>query len=487
MITTRTIPVDSEYNSPTETHPSSLRSNRSPAPSQARTINPSFLDKSTEPSSLLLPSQQRSKFTFDIPLAKKPAISGSRESEVKRSNASNVDVLSKAREMGMKIWQVEKLRRIMSSMFDTLATESKSQHTRGVRNLAGLPGLKEEKEADLSRMLRNEQLNGPSDRESAVTSMEIITFKGPYVYIRDMDERTKPIMVKEYPKVSRSEFGEWPQFRSVSAGKCPFIEEGPGKLDFDRAKARKEELADEEELQFPPRTRAATTRDIAQGGEKIPSVKASQHQTLQEIENDADAVNPSVIKKLDHYFGAPSLDVLDGRKGPLKGLKNVSATVGPRMFGGEPAASGLQPSNITSAIRSQMLSSTAAAPGARAGMSKEFQGLKRKVLERNTGTVPGSTHVSQRISDTSGSTRVERGVASLRPSRAKTSGKLVHIDEESTQSEAEEDVWRVDEVRKHGGRSSKSVEKKELKPGYCENCRDKYEDFDAVWTLSLLE
>lgn len=419
-------------------------------------------------------------------MGKKPLLGGLRDSEPKRSNASNIDILSKAREMGMKIWQLEKLRRIMSSMFDTLA-ESKSQPGRGARNLANLAGLREEKGADLSRMLRNEQLNGPSDRDSAVTSMEIIPFKGPYIYVRDMDERTKPMIVKEYPKVSRSENGEWPQFRSVSAGKCPFIEEAPSKIELERAKARKEEISEEEELQSPPRTHAATVRGKVQGGShKIPSIKTGRNQCFQELEN-ADPLVPSVEKKPNEIFRAPSLEVLAGRRSPLKGLKKVPATIGPRMFGGEPAASGLQTSNVTSAIRSQMISSTAAAPGAKAGTSKEFQGLKRKVLERNSGPAPGSIHVSQRISDTLGSTRVERSLAVPRRSRAKVQEKLIYIDEESTQSEAEEDVWRLDEVKRVRGRSSRSVEKKDVKPGYCENCRDKYEDFDAVWVPSLLD
>ena len=384
----------------------------------------------------------------------------------------------------MKIWQLEKLRRIMSSMFDTLA-ESKSQHGRGVRNLANLTGLREEKEVDLSRLLRNEQLNGPSDRDSTVTTMEIIPFKGPYIYIRDMDERTKPMMVKDYPKVSCAENGEWPQFRSVSAGKCPFVEEAPGKSEIERAKGRREEVADEEELQSPPRTRTVTTRDKARGSYKISSVKASQNQHLQERKNGADSLNSSVEKKPDETFRAP-ISVCASRRGPLKGLKNVSATIGPRMFGGEPAASGLQPSNVTSAIRSQMISSTAAAPGAKAGTSKEFQGLKRKVLERNSGPAPGRIQVSQRISDTSGSTRVERSLAVPRQPRVKMQEKLIHIDEESTQSETEEDIWTADDLRRVEGRSSRSMNNKTLKPGYCENCRDKYEDFDEVWIPSLL-
>ena len=420
------------------------------------------------------PSQARNKFTFETALGRKPPPNSLRESEPKKNNASNVDVLSKAKEMGMKIWQLEKLQRIMNSMFDT-SSESKSQHGRNTRSVAG---LKDERAADLSRMLRNEQLNGPSDRDSTVTSVEMITFKGPYIYIRDMDERTKPMIVREFPKVSRNENGEWPQFRSVSAGKCPFVEEAPGRLEMDKAKAREEKAIRKQEAQSPRRTRAAAAMQKSQGPAKIPAAKPRLHQPLEERK---DGVN-SVIKAWEEC--APPPIVPTSRRSPMKGLRNLSAIIGPKMFGGEPAASGLQPSNITSAIRSQMISSTAAAPGAKAGTSKEFQGLKRKVLERNSGPGLSNIQISQKVPKPSGPTRTERSIAVAKQPRAKAQEKLIHIEEESTQSEADEDIWRADEVRRVERPSSKSIaEKKDPKPGYCENCRDKYEDFDEVGAL----
>lgn len=404
-------------------------------------------------------------------------MSSLRESEPKRLNASHVDILSKAKEMGMKIWQLEKLQRIMNSMFDASA-ESKSQLGRNTRNL---PGLRDEREADLSRMLRNEQLNGPSDRDSTVANMEFIPFKGPYIYIRDIDERTKPIIIKEYPRVSRNDKGEWPQFRSVSAGKCPFVEEASNRSEYERTKAREGHGNPREKTQSPPRTRAATASNRCQEPSKISSVKSKQSQPLDEIRNESKPLMSSRDKKLDQGFCAPPATVPSSRRSPMKGLKHLTAVLGgPRMFGGEPAASGLQPSNVTSAIRSQMISSTAAAPGAKAGTSREFQGLKRKVLERNSGPTINHLHIPPKISDPSGTVRPERSAVATRQTSAKAQEKLNNIEEESTQSEADEDGWRADEVRKVERRSSRSIEKKDRKPGYCENCRDKYDDFDEV-------
>ena len=477
MITSRAIPAESESSSPTENDPLSTTSGQSHGAGQARTVNPSFLEKPAE--SLSQQPQPRNKLPPERPVGKKPLVSSLRDSELRRYNASHVDILSKAKEMGMKIWQLEKLQRIMNSMFDASA-ESRSQHGRNPRNLAG---LRDEREADLSRMLRNEQLNGPSDRDSIVANMEFIPFKGPYIYIRDMDERTKPIIVREYAKVSRSDKGEWPQFRSVSAGKCPFVEEATGRSENERAKTRERDENPKEKAQSPPRTRAATAVERCIGPSNFSSVKSKQSQPLDEIRNESKPFLSTLDKKPEYRFCAPPATVPSSRRSPMKGLKHLTGVLGgPRMFGGEPAASGLQPSNVTSAIRSQMISSTAAAPGAKTATSREFQGLKRKVLERNSGPNINNMHVPPKISASLSSVRPERSAVAARHTSTKARERLIDIHEESTQSEADEDISRADEVKRVEKErpSSRSVEKKDRKPGYCENCRDKYDDFDEV-------
>lgn len=470
MITARDIPGENEPNSPTDfSQPSSIHPYSAVA-GQPRTIDPSILEKSAGAQSQ--PPQPRNKFTFEKSLGRRPLVGGFRESEPRRQNTSHVDILSKAREMQMKIWQLEKLQRIMNSMFDNSAESNTQQQGRNARNLAG---LKEGKEADLSRMLRNEQLNGPSDRDTSVMSLEFVPFKGPYIYIRDIEEKTKPILLKEYPKVEHSQDGEWPQFRSVGPGKCPFVEENPCKSRLERAKAREEVILNEN-IQSQPKTRAATALERCQVPQRIMSSKTRQNHPLVELRNGPDPPVLTPEKKQNKTFCAPP-PVPSGRRSPMKGLKTLSAIVEPRMFGGEPAASGLQPSNLTSAIRSQVISSTAAAPGAKAGTSKEIQGLKRKVLERNSGPALNRMRISQRRSYPS---IAENTIAVARKTRTKAQEKLIHIDEESTQSDAELEVWKAEEVTRAKMPTNKSEEKKDLKPGYCENCRDKYDNFDEV-------
>ena len=413
-------------------------------------------------------------------MSRRAPLSNLRDVEPRR-NAGNADILVRAREMGMKIWPLEKLQRAVHTMFE-IPNESQI-HTGNVTRAKGTVTTgKGDREADLSRMLKNERINGPSDRDANTASTEVIPFKGYHIYVRDMDERTKPILVRDYPKPAKDEYSEWPQFHCVTTGKCPFVPEAdqPTRQEIEKAKAREEELRAKAkfEARAAPRTRAATSRMPVQ--EDL--VKAvPQPRPLEELRDGGNASMQQQAKMPTKAF-CPPPPVNSKAKSPLKAVKEAMANTGTRMFGGEPAASGMQPSNITSAIRSQMISSTAAAPGAKAGTSKEVHGLKRKVLERNSGPALTNVQTRQRSIDLVGQGRAERTIPAIRQSRRPMHEPLIHIDEETTQSEEDEDVWIAEDARDKEKQSKKASEKRNEKPGYCENCKEKYDDFDDVRT-----
>ena len=479
VVTTRPIPSDHDLKDGTDLITLSSTSASSQTTTQPRTINPSLLDRPNEFRGQLL---QRNKFTFEAATGKKAGFSGSNDVvEPRKANPVNTDILLKAKEMGIKLWQLEKLSRVVNSMFDgpnePQAPNGNAARLRGV-NVAA----KGEREPDLSRMLRNERLNGPSDRDPTVALSEIIPFKGPFIYIRDIDERTKPIMVRDYPKPATQEEGEWPQFRSARHGRCPFIEDvSRQELEAEnKAKAGEQALA-KAETRTAPRTRAATVREDADTGA---AMAASQKRPLEEKRNIPNTFVPPPAKNPKmptQEFCPPPIK----SQSPKKAARDAISNAGPRLFGGEPAASGLQQSNITSAIRSQMISSTAAAPGAKAGTSKEVHGLKRKVLEKNTRPPLNSIQTRQRSIDPAGTARAEKNIPMARQNRRRVPETLIHIDEESTQSEGDDDNLVAEDPRRKEKQLEKAVKEKEskekdLKEGYCENCRKKYEHFDDV-------
>ena len=73
----------------------------------------------------------------------------------------------------------------------------------------------------------------------------------------------------------------------------------------------------------------------------------------------------------------------------------------------------------------------------------------------------------------------DRG-APPRAAKRKAQDTLTQIHEDTTLSEEEENARRVVAPRK------KKVVQRELKPGYCENCREKFDDFDEVCSCPLV-
>ena len=374
--------------------------------------------------------------------------------------------------MGMKIWAAEKLQRILAHMFDDGA--SHGHNTRGNITPMTTSRVREE---DLSQVLRNEKHNGLADRDLSAFTKDLVPFKGPFIYIHDMDGKTRPTMVREYPKVARRQDGAWPQFRSATVGKCPFVEDNMSKkeLEREREKERAMALQLEREAQQAPRTRSVTTVETVQ---MDPPRRKSPRKALREVSNVSNGPNVN-------FATAPLGKPIDPPKierhttfSPAVEAPSVGFIRPTHMhFAREPAASGMQQSNLTSAIRSNMISSTAAAPGAKAGTSKEVHELKRKVLERsNTGSLSvGSMPSSHRMTDLAGHLKNARAPAPQRAAKSKAQEKLGGIQEEDDPSEEE-----LAAERAANAPSRKRTTKKDPKPGYCENCRDKYDDFDEV-------
>lgn len=466
----------------TEVHVTSSTNDSHSQNSQPQTINPSLLDRSSESAGTSQPELGGKKFTFEPTVARRLA-THDHDVEARRPQARNNDVLYKARALGMKIWALEKLQRMMTTMFetDTGYQVVHGHNTRSNSVQGSTMVTKTAREADLSQLLRNERINGPSDRDPTVATKELNVFKGPFLYIHDIDEKQKPFMVREYSKVANKEDGDWPQFRSVSGGKCPFIEE----VDYSRREAEKEKemirlqrQQEKEKSMIPPRTRAAAAVEAAR---MQPPRSITGKRALSEMEDGSNR-SVTVSTKQSNPF-APSKSSFSTRmEQDPSSTRNQNAFVsragGGRLFAGEPVASGLQPSNITSAIRSQMISSTAAQPGAKAGTSKEVHGLQRKLLEKNSGG-PGSYGLtsSHRMTDISAATR-EDSVPRVTGRRGQD--KLSLIEEDVDPSETDGSIRRIEVGQKSKIVQQRKQAKRDPKPGYCENCQDKFDDFEEV-------
>ena len=461
VITTRPIPPELSSNSPDE---DAKFDNAQP-----KTVQPSALNH----------DQRRTTDLLDANLQRRTqsqTTNASYDVDSRRQQTQGADILSRARELGIKIWALEKLQRVLKTMLETDTSEVTTAQDSRPHAAAAKPVTKPAKDADLEQLLRNEKINGPADRDMTVAAQDMVTFKGCFLYIHDMDEKTKPVMVREYNKPATKEQGKWPQFRLTPAGRCPFIEDPQHtkKLQQQEREAQAAAKADQEA--------AAQRKTRAGSATAPPRALAECEVNLRRSPRKLVQQNPTELSKpLEPPKGLPAKRQTSAEgMPPLFGSAQQNMRGLPRMIGGEPVASGLQQSNVTSAIRSQAISSaaissTAAGVNKRVGDSKEVSALKRKVLERGANVTSNQSMPSSYINDV----RAALNDDNIPPPRAakrkaqETLG-VVHEDEEDNQ-----DSVRPMHRKPPAPRKRKPVQK-EPKPGYCENCRDKFDDFDDV-------
>lgn len=400
-----------------------------------------------------------------------------------RQQSSN-DIIHKAREMGMKIWALEKFERMVSELLTAEVAEQHDSLSRRHPTAPVIP-LKRERDNDLSQLLRNEKNSAPVDRKPW---QEIVPFRGYYIYIHDMEERVKPVMIRDYARTARNEDGEWPQFRSVSKGRCPFIEEPqqPRREDKEKAVEKARVAAAHVGTASMQHKSINGATDLAgQAPRTRSTTKSPQKPVLQEVTSAVNQMpKPNLPASLAKSFEPPKL-----QRQASTGMDNMPPMLGsaqanfrgiPRNPGGEPLASGVQ-QNVTSAIRSQMFSSTApSAPGVRVGMSKQQHQMSRKVLERQSGFSANSVPSSLNANDVRAAINNDKPSIQRRNTRQRAAETMTRIHEDETLSE--DDDPEADAVQKNPfiiKKKSRPV-KREPKPGYCENCRDKYADFHQV-------
>ncbi|OTA91916.1 hypothetical protein M434DRAFT_75436 [Hypoxylon sp. CO27-5] len=448
VVTTRPIPSEKsvsrrdEEHTATEKHHDHMQEEQEQE--EVKTINPSLLTRLTEAST-------KRRFDGDIRARKMPSHA---QVEPLNQPKRNMDVLLRAREMGKKIWSLDKLQRMLALLLETDPYVS-AEIAYGARKTRDTETRTTE-DRNLLHLLHNERVNGPSDRDPTVNGQELHYFKGPYIYIYDIEEKQKPIMVREYKKVAEKSKGDWPQFRTAALGRCPFIEEYEPR-----------ETRPQPKPKVQVTRAAAEAKPVLQPPKMEPPRPVTGKRSLGEMENGHHRGSSVASFEFSNSSKTSFGHATEARPQAFTGRAPS------RLFGGEPVASGVQPSNVTSAIRSQMVSSTATTPGVITGLSKEVHGLQRQVLKRNS-TATSQDLSSRRTADISFRDEIPAKRSFSTMSRT-SSRKLDFMDEYGANKESKS----VSKVPPRAEKREAAPPKKtELKPGYCENCAEKYADFD---------
>ncbi|KAF8458208.1 Dfp1/Him1, central region-domain-containing protein [Kalaharituber pfeilii] len=500
VITTRPIPpenVATKSSTQSQGRQSSQQSQRTSASQsqhssqqQSRNGNPStLLDKV---GTFNGQTHAKAEFTFKAPSGVKKfstlsrvdgrviSYEESREADSRKAQPGVSQILLKAREWGIKIWALEKLQRMLNAMVDL--DEDAIQQLMQPRD-HDVAQKAAPADTKLQQILHNERVHGPSDRDPDALSKDMVYFTGYFVMVKDMKATHRPIMVREYDKPAKREDGTWPQFRSTSSGKCPFIDEVAAIKEKER---EREEAREQERLLERKRAQEeeeARLRAAAKMQPPAPPQRARATKSLEELNPQDSRLNygraplatqraqPNTATRL---FNVPPVV-------PAKRISNEMAFTSTNKAGTghnvpnpkyayEPAASGLQPSNITSAIRSQMVSSHVDIPGTKTAMSKDMLELKRKVAGNVIeGTKKPPIPLTSRVNNLAALAAGKAGPATaLRKESREVHGKPVKIFEDVDPSA----------IKNKAARKSAPAVKKELKPGYCENCRERFDDFD---------
>ncbi|KAK9234496.1 Dfp1/Him1, central region-domain-containing protein [Lipomyces kononenkoae] len=369
-----------------------------------------------------------------------------------QANYAPMDIIYQARQRNMKIWTHEKFVRFMSHLQENANTSaSNATNTHTATALSRGHVVASDTSNNLCRMLREEKLTGPADSDPRARRDDIHYFKGPYIYVRDASQIYRPIMVREYARVSDPELGDWPQFRATGPGKCPFVldiqyhqNKGDREMKPRRAGSKLKRSATVE-------TEASTSKGAFKS-RKLPEDETESHSQManflhvhEDLQEDGDGYITEDTRRQATAFNEPhsrkksaltpvrmtSARANSGGKttAELKARKQSLSATGRsyhvRMtaaLGHELVATGINMSNATSNIRSMTQSGGAANGLARQVsqvQSKEVDNLKRKVFERKRRPLP--------------------------------------VPQVAVKKEA--------------------VAVREVRPGYCENCKDKYDDY----------
>ncbi|KAK6534991.1 hypothetical protein TWF281_006290 [Arthrobotrys megalospora] len=367
------------------------------------------------------------------------------------------DILVLARLNQMKIWNLEKIERMIHTLNEkidddygmvvapvplkTLPSKYNKVEAPKAKKPSAVESTKRNEEA-LGRLLSQDK----SRSTQPSSSKEMYVFKGPYVLVGDASGRYKHFIIREFRNVSQPENGDWPQFRSNREGRCPFVLDPDTKRAYMREEAEREAEAKAKEkeaarlkarsvMEPPPRNQSLRAKTSLLKDSRAAHV---DRRPLNSIENKVD-------RDMATAAAATAVRKTESRLDKLKDLQRTRQD-NLVLTGYEPVASGLRPTGPTSAVVSQAISSNPVLVGPKAGTSRDVQRLNRRVFEKTTGGIR----------------------------QTNTTTTLQVVDEENNDAKGDRKTLK----RTRSEVVVKEASKKQPVAGYCENCRDKYDDFE---------
>ena len=346
------------------------------------------------------------------------------------SPANDDRLLLKAIEWKMKIWTVAKLESVLDRCQAPVNTElSRTASTTAVPQT-------------LSRLLQSERLHGTTERDPNEKRLGLHYFsKNSYfLLVEDLNDEVATIHAAEYPiKKGRDgkEYGDWPVLYCHPRARGPFIE-------FDRTEARRAERAERQEKARERERAQRMTKLREQEMQKKMRADRLQAKRTGDLRRSVSMVNLHRRMSIGED-GRPPQDIidLDAEAGDMTESANASGY----LASGYMAASGnsITITSTAGTTSTSGLSARQMAPALRERLQQQIVTSRKVGLGNNTGQ-------KESEKDYKG----DMGPPPAIPER------------------------RL--LRKSKSTNTMKLPKREetTKPGYCECCRMKFDDFQKV-------
>ncbi|CAN6637098.1 hypothetical protein TRVA0_016S01002 [Trichomonascus vanleenenianus] len=365
------------------------------------------------------------------------------------------DVLVKAQNAGMKVWTYEKLLRFLTNLYgrSPFTRADKTDHTQ------------------LSALLQEEKLIGPTDRDPTAKRDDYHYFKAEYLLVWDVGHKYKPTIIKDYYFRNESEATWWPQLRITSAGRSPFVCDVPTYYRRNIEPVNSAAASNSNEKRVVDPSTARIRQPMFPEEESGLKRKWTENQP-----KPAEPINNKRLVTDDHYKQVHQQQSSNTSTATLHAVYDV-------------AASGIQKSASTSATRSVIQSGE---PGQQLPQfaSREIANLKRKVLGRPapiTSTAnPVTTTNPPTANTTATGTTTPRADEedSQRLHQVHTSGVPVRANVTNASNPTTATTAVVTGATGNTGTAGNAVvaplkkdKKSDKMTGYCENCNERYEKF----------
>ncbi|KAI0342039.1 hypothetical protein BDW22DRAFT_1484911 [Trametopsis cervina] len=337
------------------------------------------------------------------------------------------ELVKKALSFDMKVWSADKLRSVLERCLP-LPSGPSGLNSTSVRGLS-----QPAKERSLTRLLENERIHGTTERDPTQKRHDFVYFsKNSYfVLVEDMRQELQTLIALEYP-ISKSrdgkERGSWPVLHCHPLARGPFVE-------YDEKENRRRERAERAEQE--------REEDLARRKAKLRE-QEKRRRAQEEAQKKGDLRRTVSMQNMRRRasMGETALEGLIDLDDDFEGDPDSAAASGYLASGNYVAASG----NSVGITSTTGTTSTA-------GLSLRTLQLPRNIagkLNRQVVTSRRLSHVAPTIGKENSmgppTTIPDRPQRLLRKSRSTNTMRLPKRDEGS-------------------------------KPGYCESCRLKFEDF----------